>query len=496
MFEEAISQELDQTDIDENLKEFYGVFEITGRGVVKINIVPLARLIMEEHGFHFRTIVDEKSGSKDVFYYKNGYYHPGGEFIIRKLCNKYLEEKTTNTRKNEIIGFIQDSDFAFRDELEPLPHILNLKNGVLDIYTGEMKPHSWEYGFINQLPVNYDKEAKCEKFLLFMSQIFPGKYSKYIDVVQEMFGYCLLRKYPIHVAFILFGGGRNGKSTLVNILQNLLGRDNYATRQLHELISDKFAKADLFGKMANICTEISAKEISDSSNFKALSGGDWITGRYIYRGPFVFRNYAKLIFNANRIPPTSDKSYAFYQRWKIVVFSQTFPRGDPLTIPELDEILSTPEELSGILNWAIEGLKRVLDKKDFTKASHEEDESELYEKLANPEIAFINEYITVDTDSKLSKEEVYERYHMWCENNVYPISTKNMFTKMLQEVIPEAICTNETTTVYYEGMPKTVPAYGRIKWIDKYTSPKRSGEQQLMEDFAKDIEKEEEIDES
>jgi len=441
---------------------------------------------MEEHGFHFRTIVDQNSGSKDVFYYKDGYYHPGGEFIIKKLCNLYLREKTTNARKREVVGYIEDSDFAFRDELEPPPHLLNLRNGVLDIYTGELKPHSWEYGFINQLPIEYDEDADCPRIKEFLSQIFPEHYAPYIDVVQEMFGYCLLRKYFIHVAFILYGGGRNGKSVLLNLLCNMLGKDNYSTRQLHELIGDKFAKADLFGKMANICTEISSREISDSANFKALSGGDWITGRYIYRGPFVFKNYAKLIFNSNKIPPTQDKTFAFYQRWKIVVFSQTFPRGDPKTIPNLDEKLSTSEELSGLLNWSIAGLKRLLENKDFSKASKEEDESELYETLSNPEVAFINEFLEVDSDNNLSKDEVYDRYHNWCDINMYPILTKNMFTKALKEVFPEIITTGETITSL--STLKTVPAYGHVNWVDKYKMPEPEGDQTILDDVKEVLE--------
>lgn len=481
LFEEAIIRDLDIDTVDESLLELYDVFTLTKKGNTRINVVGLAKLIMEEHGFHFRTIVDQNSGSKDVFYYKNGYYHPGGEFIIKKLCNLYLKDKTTNARKREVVGYIEDSDFAFREDLEPEAHILNLRNGVLNIHTGELKEHSYDYGFINQLPIEYDETAECPKIMQFMKEIFPDTYKKYIDVIQEMFGYCLLRKYFIHVAFILYGGGRNGKSVLLNLLCNMLGKDNYSTRQLHELMGDKFAKADLFGKMANICTEISGREISDGANFKALTGGDWVTGRYIYRGPFVFKNYAKLIFNSNKIPPTQDKTFAFYQRWKIIVFSQTFPRGEPRTIPNLDEKLSTPEELSGLLNWCIEGLKRLLANKDFTKATHEEDESEQYEKLSNPEVAFINDFLEIDADSRLEKEEVYTRYKTWCEANMYPIITKNMLTKAIQDVLPEVITKGEIVTSL--DTQKSVPAYARLGWLDDYAPPRQIDEQTILDDI-------------
>jgi len=455
------------------LMEKYGVLKETKTGGTIVNCIGLAKLILNEHGYHFKTIIDEDTGKREVYYYRkeDGYYKNGGELIIRKLIQDYLDNFTTKHRKGETLSYIEDNDVSFRRELEPQPNLLNLKNGVYDLDRDILLPHSHDYGFINQLPINYDKDAKCPKIQNFFTEIFPGSYKDYIKVVQEMFGMTLYRDYFIHCAFILYGRGRNGKGVTVNLLCNMLGNKNFSTRQLHELLENRFAKADLYGRMANISAEISSRELEDTANFKALTGGEPVTAERKYLGSFNFINYATLIFNANRIPKTRDKSFAFYQRWKIIVFSQTFPRGEKRTIANLDKKLSTPEELSGLFNWALEGLKRTKTVFDFTNASHSTDEEELYELLSNPELTFIHSFLDVNTETRIPKDEVYGRYYSWCQRNRYPITTKNMFTKLLCETIPETEPRAFTTAEDKQGRMKTFPAYGNIEWIDSYVVP-------------------------
>lgn len=457
----AVEYLLRRAKVEDLLRE-YDVYQETPSGRIKVTTANLAKMIMKEYGYHFKTLVDKTTNKSEIVYYKKGYYHRGGEAIIRKLINELLEEKTNNIRKSETLTFIKDDSIHYRDEFEPDLNFLCLKNGVYDIDNDKLLPHSPKYGFVNQLPVTYDKDKDCPKIKQFMKEIFPGKYKKYIDVVQEMFGYTLFRKYHYPVAFILYGRGRNGKSTCVNLLKKLIGKDNYSTRELHDLVSDRFATADLYGKMANICTEISSRTISDSARFKALTGDDDISGMYKYMGTFNFKNYAKLIFNANEIPKTNDTSYAFYQRWKIIIFSRTFPRGDSKTKIGLADIICTEDERSGLFNWAIQGLHRLRQNGDFTKTDLYADD-ELYELLSNPEVAFIEEYLVEDSDCTVSTEDVYKRYVKWAKEKSFPYMTKTLFSRRLIDIL-------DTVKIKVEKrIGQTSRVYENLRWKDSYS---------------------------
>ena len=383
-----------------------------------------------------------------------------GEMKIKHLVNYYLENMTSEHRKSEVVGYIKDQRMMHRRKIDAPKNLINLKNGIFDIDTNELKPHSPDYYFLSQLPIEYKANADCPKIKEFFIEIFPDKYSEYIAVMQEMFGFCLYREYFLHVAFMLYGKGRNGKGVTINLLRLLLGEHNYSTRSLNSLTGDKFAKAELYGKLANLGAEISDQAIKDWGTFKNLTGGEPISGEKKFMGGFNFLNHAKLVFNVNKIPYSKDKSYGFFERWIIPVFSQTYPRGEAKTNPNLIHILSTQEEMSGLFNWAILGLRRLLKNNNF---SYHEDADELgdrYEILARPEKGFISEHYEYSEGDKLSKDEVYDRYYKWADKNRYAILMKGSFTRQLVYYLKGCKIGNMTMS------GKRVKAYINIRQVE------------------------------
>jgi putative DNA primase/helicase len=162
---------------------------------------------------------------------------------------------------------------------------------------------------------------------------------------------------------MLVGEGSNGKSTLIKTLITLLGKENCSNRSLQELTSDRFAKADLNNKMANFFLDLPAKKILDSGDFKILVSGDRISAQKKHQQPFAFENHAKLVFSANQIPEVEDKSYAYYRRWVIIPFNRTF-EGEEKDEHLIDK-LTTEQELSGILNLALKGLRKLYSERGF-----------------------------------------------------------------------------------------------------------------------------------
>jgi putative DNA primase/helicase len=229
---------------------------------------------------------------------------------------------------------------------------------------------------------------------------------------------------------VFLGGGRNGKGVMTRVFAKMIGSDNYSSRTLDDFRKNRFAIGDLYGKLANFSSEISAKYIDDSTEIKQISGGEPVTGEIKFKSGFSFNPYATLIFNANQLPPHADKSLAFYQRWIVVPFPKIFMRGSKDTNPNLLKELTTPEELSGLLNLWIKGLKRLLEKNDFTYCDN--DDVPKYEKYAYPESAFIEEWLANINDPTLKTDDVYEKYLEYAKEHKLHTQSKTYFSQKLK----------------------------------------------------------------
>jgi len=412
----------------------YGVFGEGKNGKEKIEYVRLANLIKNEC-YKFITLEDDSTGQQEIYYYENGYYRPGGENRIKERVDYFLGNETSIHRRNEVIECIKNSNHRKMRELEPDERYINIKNGVYDIVDGKLLQHSPDFFFLNQIPVEYKKDADCPVIKQFFKDVlYPDDY----NLMQEIFGYIMYRKYFLHKAFLFLGGGRNGKGTTFAIIKKFVGYENHSARSLHELIEKQFSKGDLHGKLVNLGGEMSGKALVDTDTLKILTGGEPITGEKKYFSSFSFVNYAKLIFNSNHIPHQQyDKSLAYFRRWIIVSFPQTFDENNPRTNPDIENLLTTDEEMSGLFNWAIEGLKRIREKRKFsyTYDDNEDEAGERYEMLAKPELQFMKDNLTLEPDSIIPVIKVYEKYNVWANERRYPVLTMSSFSRSIKKVM-------------------------------------------------------------
>ena len=148
---------------------------------------------------------------------------------------------------------------------------LNLRNGLLDLRTMTLRPHDPDHYSTIQLPVAYDLDADCQRFGRYLSEVLP---EDAIPVVEEMMGYLLTPDTSMHKAFLLLGGGSNGKSLLLDVLRAMLGPENCSATPLQALGEDKWAPASLVGKLANLCADLPAATQRDTSKFKEIVAGD------------------------------------------------------------------------------------------------------------------------------------------------------------------------------------------------------------------------------
>jgi putative DNA primase/helicase len=350
-----------------------------------------------------------------------------------------------------------------------------LENGVLDISqtNPELKPYSPDYYFTSKLPVRYDPKAKCPNFLEFLGEVVPSQQSR--DQIQELFGYFLKRNYRYQVAFILIGDGWNGKSTLIGVMIAFLGKANISSVSLEDLNDNRFASASLYGKYANLKAEFSSSALENTGTFKMLTGGDLITAERKYHQSFEFTNYAKLVFAVNKVPYTNDSSIAYFRRWIRVTFPNKFSPELGNCNPRILEEITTQEELSGILNWALEGLARLEKNGCFSHMSTDEQNRDGYLRLSSSLYAFIKDQVTENVDTQVTKEDFYKAYARYCQEQERELLSKNAVSRVISRFLPSI---GETRPKIGENN-RQVYCWSGIKVIGANCYPRGLGEEEF-----------------
>jgi putative DNA primase/helicase len=387
----------------------------------------LAKEIMKSYTY----VTRENDEIIFLYHPDRGIYTPNGEAHIKVQIKKALGKHLRKNRQNEVINYIVCSTLKHIEETPP--HLIALRNGVFDLKTKQLEPFDPSYFILNGLPIVYDPKADCDEIKKFIAEVV---HPEDIKILQEIAGYSLWRAYPLHKAIMLVGEGANGKSTFLELLRTMLGRENVSTIPLHDLETSSFARSSLYGKLANIYPDLSDKGLRGTGYFKMLSGGDTVSAEYKFHDRFEFKNYAKLIFSCNKVPESPDDTTAFFRRWIIINFPKQFLEGDPKTDPNILEKLTSEEELSGFFNWAIEGLERLLKNGRFSTGKSVEETREQYIRASDPVKAFAMDCIEQKAGSVVSKEEVYKAFLDYCQEMRLPTCPKNIFAMKLSQHVP------------------------------------------------------------
>ncbi len=377
------------------------------------------------------------SKDKDIYMYHDGVYHENGEDIIRCVARIIMESNATNQRVTEVVTAVKQmtSLYVEVNHLNNYTNLINLKNGIYNTDTNEIIQHDKKYLFTIQLDITYDKNAKCERFKQFLSEIHI---KEDIPLIQELFGYVLYPKYEFHKIFFCIGTGRNGKGTEQYVMKTLVGTKNISSTSIKQIADNPFMSAQLFNKLINLGGDISESKIFDTAVIKALSGGDSVTAQHKNKQPFDFVNYAKLIFACNKAPELEDDTTALWHRMIVIEYPNEFLDTNPKTDPKLKEKLTVDDEISGIFNWAMEGLKRLRKNGKFSYDKTPVATKKQYDTLRNHVIRFAEkEKISNKVDIYIPKNKLYKDYKDWCANQNPPLKPYNpiSFSKKLYEAV-------------------------------------------------------------
>lgn len=369
------------------------------------------------------------SDTREIYFYNEGVYSESETFILNFL-QKEIPDLITKHVTEEILNHIRRTTFINRDKaIGNHKNFICLENGILNLEKNEVLPHNPKIVFLQKLPVKFNENAICPAIEKFLKEILN---ENDISIIEELAGFCLLRDYSFQNAFVFVGTGRNGKSVLLNLFRAFLGKENVSARSLHDLLSNRFAKSDLFGKLANIFADLPTRDLNDTSNFKMLTGGDLIEAEKKFKNSFRFENYAKMLFSANQLSKTPEDTDAFFRRWIIINFPNEF--NEKQSDKNLIKKLTTEKELSGFFNKAIFGLKRLQERGFFSDKSIEE-KRENYIRLSDSVSSFIMDLVRVNPEGVVVKKEIYEAYTNYCREKNYPIETEGKFHKGLLDKI-------------------------------------------------------------
>lgn len=301
-------------------------------------------------------------------------------------------------------------------------------NGILNLDNMELEEFSPNYVCCNKINANWNINSYSEVMDKTLNKIACNN-DDLRALIEEMIGYCLLRRNELGKAFILTGEGSNGKSTLLDVIKVLLGLENISSIGLEE-INQRFKTASMYGKLANIGDDISNVYIQDNSTFKKLVTGDTVNVERKGKDPFDFNNYAKLIFSANEIPRINDSSSGLMRRLIIVPFNASFSKKDKDYDPFIKDKLEATESLEYLFQIAVTGLKRVLVNRGFTEVKEVQEEIKEYEKVNNPVVAYLDEEPKIANEAS---KDVYLRYTVWCAENNLKALSHIQFTKELKK---------------------------------------------------------------
>lgn len=318
-------------------------------------------------------------------------------------------------------------------EKPPIDRI-NCRNGILNVEAQTLERHSADYLSPIQIPVTWDAQAECPAIAKFISEVFPEDSNR---LAYEIFGVATVPDSRFQMAMLLIGAGGNGKSVFLQLLRRFIGRTNISSVTLQDFADDKFAVAELYSKLMNICADLPNKVLSDSSTFKMLTDGDLGTfsAQRKYGHRFEFEPFARLIFSANEIPASLDASYGFLRRWMVIPFERTFSEGSKERDPNLIGKLTTSSELSGLFKHAINAYLKLVERGQFSQGSSIERAKAQFEQAVDPTRVFIEERTVNDlSTASVDKTVLYRAYREWCEDTGHrPLSARKFNERVRQQ---------------------------------------------------------------
>ena len=347
-----------------------------------------------------------------LYVYEDGYYQADDRIIENKMIEMY--PGILQRHRTEVLAYLRIKCHKNANDIRVNPYVINVKNTRLDIRTGaclEFTPDVIEF---DRIPVTYDPTAYCGDLDKMLNRVFCGD-REVINLFEEMLGYGLMKHSRYQKAFLFYGDGSNGKSTILDLIKTFAGARNYSAIPL-EKVTERFNPAELEHKLFNIGDDADNTTLKDTGTLKKLFSGDAIMVERKGERPFTIEPYATHIYSCNAIPRSFDKSGGFYRRWMLVPFNARFSVNDADYDPMIADKITTPEALSYLLNVAIRGAQRLIRRGSFTEPQSVKDALEAYKADNSTVLSWIDDRELEDTYFlEKPRDVIYSEFSDWCK---------------------------------------------------------------------------------
>ena len=374
--------------------------------------------------------------------------------ILNKIEEITGEDIITPKNRTLIINSLKQE--CRKSKPKPLnPTWIQFKNKIVDIKTGEHFNANPDYFVTNPIPWklnenNFEQTPTIDRIF----EEWVGK--DYVKTLYEIISYSLIPSYPLNRLFCLIGGGMNGKSCYLNLLQRFLGKDNICSTELDTLMNSRFEVTRLHKKLVCMMGETNFNEMGKTSMLKKLTGGDLIGYEYKNKPHFHDYNYAKIIIATNSLPTTTDKTLGFYRRWLIIDFPNKFSEKKDI----LNEI--PEEEYESLALKCVGILHDLLEKREFHNEGSVQERMNKFEARSDFLQKFIDNFIIEVPNEYITKTDFRKKFIDWCRENRHRELAENTLSKKLKDKGIEA--GRKYVNWMYDGKGGQLNVYLDIKW--------------------------------
>ena len=345
---------------------------------------------------------------------------------IRKLIYPELVKSTTIERVYRLFLSEKDIQVSYEDLNRYPQHWINFKNGFYDPLAQKMIPHDPKYRAINQIPHEYHPEAQLtgEEVERWLEFIVPQPDDR--EMLLQYMGYCLTRDTRQQKFMILYGSGGSGKSTVIKMIETMIGAQNISNISLKEL-SQRFASYGLLGKTLNSCADLEVSALEDTSVIKKILGEDSLRGEPKGKQDIYFKNYAKLIFSTNELPLViSEKTNGFYRRLLILNMTRQpeHKRADYLDLLK--------GELDYLIRLSVKALERMYQAGLITESAGSVEAVQSLRNDSDTVEAWISEECSRVKEAKEERGKLYQKYVSYCDSTDRTSLSRNNFYRSLR----------------------------------------------------------------
>ena len=371
----------------------------------------------------YNKIADDIIGRYDIisyysnFYMFNGtYYKPITDIELERIIHFEVNRNITRAGRTEIMEFLKIKTQVTAKDFDKDWYKIAVKNGVLNLVTGEIEPPNKSDINTIFIPFNYnDDPAYSPRIDEFMKQLTGGDVIK-MQFLYQIAGYCLLKKNLFEKFIICKGEGGTGKSTYTNLLHKMVGGDiNCSHIGLADFDKDYYL-ASTVGKLLNIDDDVvDGKTLENTGRFKSVISGNVISVRQIYKEVMDFVPYITCIFSCNRLPRIMDKTSGLYRRMVLIELNNKVAKPDPLFMNKVSDT-----DMEYFLFKAVEGIKLAIEEGRFRVTQSEQQLLQVFKRRQSP----LNEWLyeTNMTRGDLQNQKcliLFKQFAEWCTNNGY-----------------------------------------------------------------------------